>query len=486
MNRSRTYLSNFIWRLLERTGAQGVTLIVSIVLARLLDPTVYGTVALVTVFITILNIFLDSGFGNALIQKKNADDLDFSTVFFFNLFAAIVIYAILFFAAPFIENFYNSPGLTAVVRVMGLFILISGIKNIQQAYVSRNMLFKKFFFATLGGTIGAAIIGIYMAWKGYGVWALVAQYLFNTLIDTIILWITVPWRPQLQFSLDRFKSLFGFGWKLLVSNLVYNTYAELRQLLIGKVYTPADLAYYNQGYKYPHAIGNNINTSIDSILFPAMSSVQDDVMHVKSMLKKSVQVSQYVVAPIVIGMAVCAEPLVRLLLTDKWLSCVPYMQLFCLSMAFGHMGNANQNAIISIGRSDVKMKIEIIKTTLDVVVLLATVFISPMAVCVGSVACALIRIGICAWPNKKLLDYSFGQQMRDILPNLIVTAIMAGIVWSVTLLHLSSWLTLLIQVPLGVVIYIGLSIITKSEPFYYILNILKHYINKFRRKSDEG
>lgn len=482
MANTLTYFSNFIWRLMERWGAQGVTLVVSIILARILDPDVYGTVALVTVFITILNIFLDSGFGNALIQKKEADDLDFSSVFYFNIVVSLTLYLILFLSAPFIERFYASPGLTPVIRVMGLFVVIAGIKNIQQAYVSRFMLFKKFFFATLSGTLVSAVIGIVMAYMGFGVWSLVAQYLCNTLISTLVLWVVVPWRPKKLFSSERLKSLFSFGWKLLVSDLIYNGYSELRQLLIGKFYTSESLAYYNQGYKYPQVISSNINTSINSIVFPAMSTVQDDKEHVKSMLKRSIQISQYVVGPCVLGLAACAAPIVELLLTEKWLPCVPYMQLFCLSMMFGQMGNANQNAIIAIGRSDIKLKIEAVKTAIDIIILVVTAFISPIAIAAGFAAGSLIRIAICAIPNKKLLGYSFGQQMRDILPNLFATFVMAGIVWCVTLLGMPSGITLLIQIPLGMLIYVGLSIIMKADSFYYILNMLKPYFKKLRRK----
>ena len=485
MSDSSKYFSNFIWRLLERFGAQLVTVIVSLVLARLLDPSVYGITALVTVFITILNIFLDSGFGNALIQKKDSDDLDFSSVFYFNIVSSIVLYLLLFFTAPLIEMFFNSPSLSPVIRVMGLFVIISGLKNIQQAYVSKYMLFKKFFFATLIGTIIAAGLGILLAYLGFGVWALVVQYLANTLIDTTILWFTVKWRPKRMFSLERLKALFSFGWKLLVSDLVYNGYTELRQLLIGKFYTPADLAFYNQGYKFPHLISYNINTSINSILFPAMSNAQDDKAHVKNMLKRSIQISQYVVCPFLLGLAVCGEPLVKLILTEKWLPCVPYMQLFCLAGMFGHMGNANQNAIIAIGRSDIKLKIEVVKTTIDVIILVISIFFGPMAVAIGFVAGSLIRIAICAWPNKKLLDYSFGRQMLDILPNLIINFVMAGCVWCVNLLNLESWITLLIQVPLGVLIYIGLSIATKSDALNYIVNLLKLVKNKKKDKKEK-
>ena len=236
---------------MERFGAQGVTLIISIVLARLLDPAVYGTIALVTVFTSLLHVFIDSGLGTALIQKKDADDLDFSSVFFFNMGMCVLLYGGLFFAAPWIAAFYNLPELTAIVRVLGLTLVISGIKNIQQAYVSRHMMFKKFFFATLGGTIGAAVVGIVMAYLGYGVWALVGQYLFNVIVDTIVLWATVRWRPKLMFSFARLKSLLGFGSKLLGVSLITTVYNDIRQILIGKLYTTSDLAFYNKAKQFP-------------------------------------------------------------------------------------------------------------------------------------------------------------------------------------------------------------------------------------------
>ena len=285
---STNVITNFFWRFLERCGAQGVTFIVSIVLARLLDPTVYGTVALVTIFTTIMQVFVDSGMGNALIQKKDADDLDFSSVFYFNMAMCSVLYLIMFFAAPFIASFYRMPELTAIVRVLSFVVVISGVKNVQQAYVSRHLMFKRFFFSTLGGTIGAAVIGIAMAYLGFGVWALVAQMLFNAAVDTTILWITVKWRPKKMFSFQRLKSLFSYGWKLLASSLIDTVYNDLRQLIIGKKYSSGDLAYYNQGKKFPQLIVTNINTSIDSVLLPTMSKAQDDMAAVRSMTRRGV------------------------------------------------------------------------------------------------------------------------------------------------------------------------------------------------------
>lgn len=472
------YISNFIWRLLERFGAQGVSLVVSIILARLLDPSVYGIVALITVFTAIFNIFIDGGFGNALIQKKDADGLDFSSVFYFNLALSIFMYIILYMLAPSISNFYKMSELIPIIRVMGITIILSGIKNIQQAYISRHMLFKKFFYSTLCGTVGAAFIGILMAYKGYGVWALVTQNLFNQFLDMTILWFTVNWRPQLKFSITRIRQLFSFGWKLLVSNLVYNGYTQLRQLLIGKYYSSSDLAYYNQGDKFPTLISNNINSSIDSILFPAMSSVQENPENVKRMLKKSIQLSQFVVAPCVLGLFACSEEIVKIVLTDKWLPCVPYMQLFCLANVFGFMGNANQNAIIAIGRSDVKLKIEVFKTIFDFAVLFLTLPFGPLYMALGVTISSIIRIWICAYPNKKLLDYSFGKQLLDILPCLFVNLLMVILVCLVKILNFTEWITLLIQILVGIVSYLLFSIIFKLEPFYYVLNVVRNYIKE--------
>lgn len=251
---NRKVLSGLLWRFAERCGAQGASFIVSIILARLLNPDIYGTISLITVFTTILQVFIDSGMANALIQKKDADEIDFSTVLFFNISVCCILYLGMYIAAPLIAEFYNNKELTVVIRVLSLILIISGIKNVQQAYVSRNMLFKRFFYATLGGTLSAAIVSIIMAYNGFGVWALVIQYIFNAFVDTVILWITVKWRPQRTFSFQRLKDLFSYGWKLLVSGLLDTTYNNARQLIIGKIYSSADLAYYNRGRQFPNFI----------------------------------------------------------------------------------------------------------------------------------------------------------------------------------------------------------------------------------------
>jgi len=372
-------ISNFLWRFAERCGAQLVTFIVSIVLARILSPNDYGTIALVTVFITILQVFIDSGLSTALIQKKDADDLDFSSVFYFNFVVCIVLYLLMFFSAPYIAKFYNDLSLTPIIRVISLTLIISGVKGVQQSYVSRNMLFKRFFFSTLGGTIFSAVLGIAMAYAGFGVWAIVFQQLSNNTIDTLILWITVKWRPVKKFSWLRLKNLLSFGWKLLASSLLDTVYNNLRNMIIGKLYTPADLAFYNQGDKFPKLIVTNINTSIDSVLLPTMSNEQDNPVRVKEMTRRAIKTSTYIMAPLMIGLAFCAEPIVRLVLTDKWLPCVPYLRIFCVTYLFWPIHTANLNAINSMGRSDLFLKLEILKKIIGMILLLSTMWFGVMA-----------------------------------------------------------------------------------------------------------
>lgn len=470
--------NNFLWRFFERCGSQGVSFIVSIVLARLLAPEEYGTIALVTVFITILQVFVNSGFGTALIQKKDADNVDFSTIFFFNIFVSVVLYVGMFFVAPLISAFYERPDLIPIIRVLSLILILQATKNVQQAYVSRNMMFKKFFFATLLGTILGAVVGIVLAWLGYGVWALVGQQLTLALIDSVVLWFTVKWRPSFAFSFSKLKVLYSFGWKMLVSSLLYTLYNDLRTLIIGKMYTSSDLAFYNKGNTFPNFIVSNINTSIDSVLLPAMSREQDNVQAVKSMTRRAIKTSTYLIMPLLVGLGVCAEPIISLLLTDKWLPVVPFMRIFCFTYCFHPIHTANLNAIKALGRSDLFLKLEIWKKIVGLVCLLSTMWFGVMAMAYSLLASTFATQMINAWPNKKLLNYGYFEQFKDISENMILSVIMGAIVYCVSFLNLSNILTLVIQVLLGVIIYILGSILLKLESFEYVLGILKSFIKK--------
>lgn len=470
---NRSVATNFIWRFAERTGAKMVSFVVSMILARILAPEHYGTIALVTVITHILQVFVDSGMGNALIQKKDADELDFSTVFYFNIFLCGILYTGVFVFAPLIAKFYNDITLIPVIRVLSLTIVISGVKNVQQAYVSRTMQFKRFFFATLGGTIGAAVMGIAMAYMGFGVWALVAQQLFNVTIDTIVLWMTVKWRPRKQFSFQRLKGLYSFGWKLLVSSLLETVYQNMRQLIIGKIYSTENLAYYNRGSQFPSLIITNINSSIDSVLMPALSNEQDNVEKVRNMTRRSVKTSIYIIAPLMIGLAACGTPLVRLLLTEKWLPAVPYLRIFCISFMLYPVHTTNLNAIKSMGKSDIYLRMEIVKKVIDVVLLLATMWHSVMAMAYSLLISDVISLYINCNPNKKLINYGFFDQLKDILPGILLAMIMGVCVSMVDVLGLPDILTLMIQAAVGAAIYIGVSALLKLDSFMYIWNMIK-------------
>ena len=477
---SKSTISNLLWRFAERCGAQAVSFLVSIILARLLAPEAYGTIALAMVFINILQVFVDSGMGIALIQKKDADDLDFSSVFYFNIAACLVLYAGLFLAAPSIAQFYGDPALTALVRALSLTVVVSGVRNIQQSYVSRHLLFKRFFFSTIGSTIASAVVGIAMAYAGFGVWALVGQSLSNVVTGTIILWATVPWRPRRMFSWQRLKGLLSFGWKLLVSSLLDTGYNNLRSLIIGKLYSSADLAYYNQGDKLPNLVITNINTSIDSVLLPTMANEQDDSARVRSMTRRAIKTSTYVMAPLMMGLAACAEPLIRLLLTEKWLPCVPFLRIFCITYMFWPIHTANLNAIKALGRSDLFLKLEIVKKIAGLTILLCTMRHGVMAMAYSLLLSSVLSQIINSWPNRKLLRYHYLNQLADILPALLLACAMGLAVYCIQFLGWDDLPTLCVQVPVGAALYLAGSALLRLESFTYLFHFLCSFSKRIK------
>ena len=479
---SKKVLSKFIWRLMERSGAQLVQFLVSIVLARVLLPKQYGIVALLTAFITILSIFIDSGLSIALIQKENADEKDFSTVFYVNMTLCATLYVLLFIFAPFIAGLYHNPDMTAYLRVIGITLLVAGVKNVQTAYVSRNLIFKRFFFATLGGTVGAGILGIIMAYTGFGVWALIAQSLFNNAVDTLILWITVKWRPKKVFSFSRLKGLFSYGWKILASSLIDTLYNNIRTFIIGGKYSNDDLAFYDRGSQFPYVIVNNINLSIDSVLLPTMSKVQNDRGAVRSMTRRSIKVSTFLIAPLLMGLAFTATPVIRLVLTEKWLPAVFFLRIFCVTLMFYPIHTANLNAIKAVGRSDMFLKLEIIKKSVGVTALLATFWISVEAMAYSLLFTTITSMLINSWPNRKLLGYSYLEQLKDILPGIFLAVAMGICVFPIQFIGLPDIVTLCIQVPMGAVIYILGAKLFKLDSFDYLKENIR---NLFKKKPAE-
>lgn len=465
-------LSGLVWTFGERILAQGVSFVLSIILARILMPNEYGIIAMVMVFINIANVFTSTGFGESLVQKKNADDLDFSTVFYCTLSLSVVIYIILFICAPYIADFYHTKEIVLVLRVLSLKIIFSSIATVQHAYVQKQMIFKKFFFSTLGGTIVSGVLGIMLAYAGAGVWALVAQYLINTIIDIIVLFVTVPWRPRLLFSLDRAKCLMNFGWKLVAANLINAVYNELRSLIIGRSYSSAALAYYNKGNQIPALAITNIDTAIGTVVFPAMSEAENKE-RLKAIGRRAMKTTSYIILPIMIGLIVVSRPLIILLLTEKWENCIIFMQILCLYWMTQPIQTANWQIIKAVGRSDLCLRLEFLKKGIGVIMVIVAMEFGVVAIAISAAAFGVVSMIINMLPNKKLINYSIQEQLLDVIPSLLASLAMGVIIYIISFIEMPTVVLLIIQVILGMSIYVGLSYIFKIDSFNYILSMVR-------------
>lgn len=474
--------SGLFWKFGERIGAQAVSFLVSMILARLLMPSDYGVIALITIFIDIANVFVSSGFGSALVQKKDADEVDFSSVFYFSIGMSWVLYGIVFLAAPAIAGFYGKDILIPVLRVMALKLPLAGVNSVQQAYVQKNMLFKRFFFSTLIGTVGSAVVGIAMAYLGFGPWALVAQYLFNSTVDTLVLWVTVKWRPVLAFSAERMKTLFSFGWKMLCSELIHTSYGQIRSLIIGKVYTDKDLAFYNQGGKLPGILVTNINSSVSSVLFPAMTQKQDNEEKLKEMVRLSIRISSYIMWPLMTGLLVVSEPVVKLIFTDKWLSCVPYMQIACIQFALEPVQTANVQAVKAMGKGRTFLIMEIVKKAFGIVMIVAVMYQGVMAIALTAMVVTFFAALVNSTPNRKYLGYTYREQLADLLPSVCLAAAMGVFVYLVSCLPVALVPRLCIQIVAGIASYVLLSVIFRVSQFEYIVRTAKSLVQTVRNR----
>lgn len=472
-------IGNLFWKFAERTASQMVSFVVSIILARILEPSDYGAIAMVMIFVTLANVFVEGGFSSALIQKKDADKLDFSTVFYFSMAFSVLLYAVLFFVAPHISQFYGKGYeiLTPVLRVIGLQIIVYGANSVQQAYVSKKMMFKKFFWSTLIGTIVSACIGLAMAYSGFGIWALVGQQMTSAVTNTIVLYIVTKKLPGLMFSFHRLKGLFGYGAKILGASLLINLFIDIRSLIIGKLYSAKDLAFFDRGRQFPNLIVTNINSSVGAVLFPKMSQEQDDKARIKQTCRNSIRFSSFVMMPLMLGMAACAGPFVRLLLTDKWINCVPFLQLFCIIYMFYPMHTANMQAIKAIGKSGTFLTLEIIKKSLELISLFLVMRISVTAIAINMALLTTLFTFINAYPNIKFLDYTFKEQMNDILPPIAMSLIMAMFVYFVGKLHYPDIFLLILQITVGASIYIAFAFLTKNQEMKFICDLI---LKRFR------
>lgn len=471
-------ISGWIWKFLERMIAQGISLIISIILARLLSPTDYGVVSVVTIFFTFSNVLISGGLNTALIQKKDADLLDYSTVFSISLGLSLILYMLLYIFAPFISRIYHADILVQIIRVMGISLPIYAIKSVYCAFISVNLQFKSFFFATIGGTVISAFIGIGMALSGYGVWALVAQQLSNTIIDTMILVFVTRIKLSLKISWKRAKTLFGYGSKILMSNLIGTAYTEINPLFIGIKYSSAELSFYTKGKLFPGAISATITNTLSAVLFPVLSKKQNEKQSLLHYTRLYMKVSSFLVFPAMLGFFSISDNFISVVLTNRWMEASYYMKIFCLATMFDIVAVGNCETIKAMGRSDIYLKIELIKKvgyfiTLGVFIALAK---SPKQLAISALICTLIQVTINSIPNKVLINYRLKEQIEDIIPNLLLASIMCIIVMLVGKLAINKVLLLFLQISIGFIIYIILNIITQNLSYKIVLRLAKDYL----------
>ncbi len=475
-------LSGFLWSFAEKIGVQLVSFVVSILLARLLVPDDYGIVAIVWVFISLAQVFVRKGLGMALIQKKDADSLDFASVFWVSLVMSLGLYGLLYVGAPPLARWYGMPLLSPVLRVMGLRLVFLAFNSVQIAKVSRDMDFKKFFYSTLSGTVLSAVVGIAMAWKGFGVWALVAQEMVNILAGTIVMLFTIDWHPELRFSAARMKSLFSYGWKVQAASLLDALYENFQSLYVGKIYPARELAFYNRGKQFPQLVVDNVNASVETVMFPVISAVQDDREALKQTTRQTMKISSYIATPVLVGIAAVAEPLVTVLMTEKWLPCVPFLQVLCMDYALTPLQYANQQAVYAVGRSDINLKLNVLKKVYGFLAILIFTRVSILALCWAVLSTGVFTLLINMLPNRKLLNYGVLEQFRDILPNWLLSGTMFLLVRLVALLQLPEALELLAMILVGISSYVLLSVVFRVDSFRYLWKIVYPWISKIRKK----
>ncbi len=472
--------SGVIWKFLERICAQGISLVVSILLARLLMPDDYSVVSIVAIFFSFCNVFISGGLNTSLIHKKNADILDFSTILHIGMIMAAVLYAIMFFAAPAIARLYDKAILVPIIRVMGLGFFINTFKGVVCAQVSNNMEFRKFFWATIVGTVVSAVIGITMALKGYGPWALVAQQMSNAVIDTIVLFFTIKFRFVFQISFKRFKALFRYSWKLFLASIVSTAYDEAKPLIVGLKFSSVDLAFYTKGSSFPSLINSTVSNTMSGVLFPALSKLQDDTNALLSAVRRYIKVSSFLIFPMMMGLFCVSDTFVKVILTEKWLEIVPFLQIFCVCYMFDLVQVGNLQVFKAMGRTDITLITEIIKKSVYFLIILGFVLLSDNAIAFAfsNVFCTVVAILVNTYPNRKLLGYQYRLQLYDIVPNLVAALVMGACVYLVGLLPIRPVLLLGLQVVVGIAVYVTLAILTKNESFMYLLGFVKDLLKK--------
>ena len=462
------------WSTIERFSNQGMSFLFSVILARMLDPSDFGIIAMISIFFAVAQSFVDSGFSNALVRKTDRREEDLSTCFYFNIGVGIMAYIVLFLIAPLVASFYNQPILSPIIRITGLGVVLNSLCVVQQALFTIKIDFKSQAKVTLSATIISGIVGVILAYQGYGVWALVWQGVVMTSARMALLWLMSKWRPTTGFSKSSFNYLFGYGSKLLASGLLDTIYNNIYPIVIGKFYTPAQLGNYSRALSFAQLPSSNITSILQRVTFPVLSTIQDDIPRLQANYRRLLKLSAFIIFPLMMGLAAVAFPMIRLILTPKWEGCSLYLQIICFALMWYPIHAINLNLLQVKGRSDLFLRLEIIKKIVGVCIMCITIPLGIAAMCIGMVASSLISLFINTYYTGKLIDIGYLKQMRDLTPIFINSLIMGGIVYFSIQISDNDILQLSLSIIVGVLSYIGgASMITRSE--------LKEFLNLFKR-----
>ena len=462
-----------MWSSIDRFTTQGISFVFSMLIARMLLPSDYGVIGMLAVFMAVANCFVDSGFGTALVRKNERTETDFCTVFYFNIVVACICYALLFLASPYIARFYNLPLLESVTKVWGLNLIISSLAGIQNAQLTIAIDFKSRAKISVITTLFTGVVGLWLAYRGYGVWALVFQTLSSNILRTILLWAIVRWMPKLIFSWQSFKELFSFGSKLLASGLLDTIYKNIYPIVIGKFFSASSLGVYSRADSLAQFPSSNITGVLQSVTFPVLSTIQGDEERLGNAYKRFLRLSAFIIFPLMVGLAAVANPFIRIVLTDKWEATIPFLQIISFSLMWYPIHAINLNLLQVKGKSDYFLKLEVIKKIQGIIVLCITVPLGLTAMSFGRVFTSVVCLGINTYYTNKIIGYGFIKQMRDLLPILIHSLVMGAIVFAIVHLLPTLWMQLIVGTLAGIAYYLIGAYLMKFNELKELVSLLK-------------
>lgn len=476
----RRAIISLLWKLFERGGRALVELIVQIVMSRLLVPEQFGALSIMLVFVNVGNVIVQSGMNTALIQAQTIGSIDCSTVFWMSFVISVLLYGTIFTAAPTIAAFYSSPALMWPLRIISTILIINSYNSIQIALITRSLDMEKVFRATVASSLISAVFGIAFALAGCGVWALVVQQLSYQIVNCVSHALQLDWRPRFEFSIKSAYKHFGFGSRLLASGILNQLYQSLSDLIIGRVFSASQLGLVSQGKRYPQAIGNVLDGAIQPVMLSSVSQVQDNAARAKSLVRRALKTSTFLVVPAMSLLVVIAPTFIPLLFGPQWTGSVWFMQAYCLVYAMLPIHTTNLQALNGMGRSDLYLKLEVIKKIVGAIAIVVTAFVfRDVQYMVGSyVLTGVLSTFINAWPNRRVIGYSYGEQVRDIAPAVLLTVVSAAAGWTVSLLPVPSLLLVLLQVAVFVAVYFGLAAILRVEEFSYLYSTLRDLLSR--------